>query len=162
MRSHGAALGQDTDRGSVSKIAHCGSRPTFIEWRWRWAMGTFRVEATVSHLHDRERSLMLDLLVDTGATYTTLPREVAEALGLEPIDTRRLRLGDGREEIWPIAALLVRVGDQECPSLALIGRPGGPPLLGAITLEELSLRVAPSSGQLIPATSYLVSPYCCD
>lgn len=122
----------------------------------------FRVEATVSHLQDRERGLVLDFLVDTGATYTTLPREVAEALRLEPIDTRRLRLGDGHEEIWPIAAILARVGDQECPSLALIGRPGGPALLGAVTLEELSLAVDASGGKLIPSTPYLVSPYCCD
>jgi clan AA aspartic protease len=120
-------------------------------------MGTFRVEATVSHLLDRERSVTLDLLVDTGATYTTLPLEVADALGLEPIDTRRIRLGDGREELWPIAAIRVRVGEQECPSLALIGQPGGPALLGAVTLEELSLGVDPSARRLVPTTSYLLT-----
>jgi clan AA aspartic protease len=119
-------------------------------------MGTFRVDVTVSNLQDRERSVTLALLVDTGATYTTLPREVADALGLEPIDTRQIRLGDGREEQWPIAAILVRVGEQECPSLALIGRPGGPALLGAVTLEELSLGVDPSGKRLVPTTAYLV------
>ncbi|HMH48723.1 MAG TPA: retroviral-like aspartic protease family protein [Candidatus Acidoferrum sp.] len=120
-------------------------------------MGTFRVEATVSHLQDRERSATLDLLVDTGATYTTLPREVADALGLEPIDTRRIRLGDGREELWPIAAIRVRLGEHECPSLALIGQRGGPALLGAVTLEELSLGVDPSARRLVPTTSYLLT-----
>ena len=121
-------------------------------------MGSFRVEATVSHLQDRERRVTLDLLVDTGATYTTLPRDVADAPGPEPIDTRRIRLGDGREELWPIPAIFVRVGEQECPSLALIGWAGGPALLGAVTLEELSLGVDPSGRRLIPTTSYLVSP----
>ena len=121
-------------------------------------MGTFRVDATVSNLQDRGRGVTLGLLVGTGATYTTLPREVADALGLEPIDTRRIRLADGREELWPIAAILLRVGEQVCPSLALIGRPGGPALLGAVTLEELSLGVDPSGRRLIPTTSYLVSP----
>ena len=120
-------------------------------------MGTFRVEVTVSNLQDRERGVTLDLLVDTGATYTTLPREVADALGLEPIDTRRIRLGDGREELWPITAIRVRIGEQECPSLALIGQPGGPALLGAVTLEELSLGVDPSARRLVPTTSYLLT-----
>jgi clan AA aspartic protease len=120
-------------------------------------MGAFRVEATVSNLQDRERSATLDLLVDTGATYTTLPREVADALGLEPIDTRRIRLGDGREELWPITAIRVRIGEQECPSLALIGQPGGPVLLGAVTLEELSLGIDPSARRLVPITSYLLT-----
>ena len=119
-------------------------------------MGTFRVDVTVTNLRDRDRSVTLPLLVDTGATYTTLPREVADALGLEPIDTRRVRLRDGREERWPIAAILVRVDGQECPSLALIGQPGGPALLGAVTLEELSLGVDPVARRLIPTTSYLV------
>ena len=119
-------------------------------------MGTFRVEVTVSNLRDRERSVTLPLLVDTGATYTTLPREIADALGLEPIDTRRIRLGDGREERWPIAAILVRIAGQECPSVALIGRPDGPALLGAVTLEELSLGVDPAARRLIPTTAYLV------
>ena len=59
-------------------------------------MGTFRVEVIVSNLRDPSRSVTLPLLVDTGATYTTLPGEVVDALGLEPIDTRRVRLGDGR------------------------------------------------------------------
>ena len=122
-------------------------------------MGTFRVEATVSNLQDRERSVTLDLLVDTGTTYTTLPREVADALGLEPIDTRRIRLGDGREELWPITAIRVRIGEQECPSLALIGQPGGPALLGAVTLEELSLGVDPSARRLVPTTSYLLTRF---
>ena len=55
-------------------------------------MDTFRVEATVSHLQDRKRSVTLDLLVDTGTTYTTLPREVADALGLQPVGPFARRL----------------------------------------------------------------------
>ena len=116
-------------------------------------MGTFRLEATVSNPRDPARSVTLPLLVDTGATYTTLPRDVADALGLEPIDTRRVRLADGREERWPIAPVLVRVDGGEGPSLALIGRAGGPALLGAVTLEELALGVDPSGQRLIPTTS---------
>ena len=121
-------------------------------------MGTFRVDATLSHLQNRERSLTLDLLVDTGATYTTLPREVADALGLEPTDTRRIRFRDGREERWPVAAIFIRVDGQESPSFALIGPPGGPALLGKVTLEELALGVDPFARRLIPTMSYLVSP----
>ena len=116
-------------------------------------MGTFRVDVAVSNLADRERSLTLPLLVDSGATYTTLPREVADALGLEPNDTRRVRLGDGREERWPITPIFVRLEGQEGHSFALIGPQGGPALLGAVTLEELALGVDPSRQRLIPTTS---------
>ena len=119
---------------------------------------TFWVDVTVRNLDDHERCRTIRLLIDIGTTYTTLPREIAEELGLDPIDTRRIRLRDGREERRPIAAILVHVDGQESPSLALIGQPGVPALLGAVTLEELALGVDPSSGQLIPKTSYLVSP----
>ena len=113
-------------------------------------MATLLVDATVSNLEGRERSVTLALLVGTRATYTTLPREVADALGLEPFDTRRIRLGDGREECWPVAAIFIRLSRQEGP--------GSPALLGKVTLEELALGVDPSARRLIPTTSYLVSP----
>ena len=116
-------------------------------------VGTFRVEATVGPLDDRARSVTLPLLVDTGASYTTLPREIAQGLGLEPIDVRRVQLADGREERWPIAAIHIRVGGQAGPSLALIGPPGGPALLGAVTLEELALGVDPLGQRLVPTIS---------
>ena len=120
-------------------------------------MGTFRVDATVSNLQDRGRSVTLGLLVGTGATYTTLPREVADALGLEPIDTRRIRLADGREELCPIAAILLRVGEQEL-SVAGPDRPArrlsaaGRGHARRVVTRRRSIR------QLIPTTSYLVSP----
>lgn len=116
-------------------------------------MGQFRVEATVSNLDDRSRSLTLSLLVDTGATYTTLPAETAEALGLTPIDRRRVLLADGREDVWPVAPIFVRLEGREAPTLALIAPRGGPALLGAVTLEELALGVDPSRIRLIPVTS---------
>ena len=113
-------------------------------------MGTFRVDVTVSNLAERQRSLTLPLLVDTGATYTTLPREVADALRLEPIEIRQVRLGDGRVDSWPMAAILVRIEGRESPSLTWIGPPGGPALLGAVTLEEFALTVDPAARRLIP------------
>ena len=113
-------------------------------------MGTFRVEVTVSSLANRQRSLTLPMLVDTGATYSMLPREVADELGLEPIETRRVRLADGRDERWPMAAILARIDGRESPSLAWIGPPGCAALLGAVTLEEFALGVDPFTRRLIP------------
>src|SRR6266699_3647560 len=40
-------------------------------------MGTFSVEATVANLADPAMRVTLGLLVDTGATWTTLPGDVA-------------------------------------------------------------------------------------
>lgn len=118
-------------------------------------MGTFRVQVVVSNLRDPDRSRSLSLLVDTGATYTTLPLDIVEALRCEPIGARRVRLGDGREEAWPVTSVMLRLADQEAPTLCLIGPCGGPSLLGAVTLEEFALGVDPIAQRLIPVTSYL-------
>jgi predicted aspartyl protease len=119
-------------------------------------VGTFRVEVTVSNLGDRARRRTLALLVDTGSTYTTLPRDIVEAVGAEPTGTRRIRLGDGRLEEWPVTAVLVQLNAQEFPTICLVGPRGGPALLGAVTLEEAGLGVDPSGRRLVPVAGYLV------
>src|SRR2546427_4579711 len=118
-------------------------------------MGTFRVEVTLKNVHESARRQTLSLLVDTGATYTTLPRTVAESLGCSPIGTRRVLLANGREEEWPIGLVLMTLENQELPTVCLIGPNGGPALLGAVTLEEFALSVDPVARRLVPVRSYL-------
>ena len=120
-------------------------------------MGTFRVDATFRSAHDRERRATVSLLVDTGAAWTTLPRETIEALGASPIADRRVRLANGTEETWPVTVLLVTLEGAELPTVCLVGPPGGPSLLGAVTLEEFSLSADPVGRRLVPVSGYLMS-----
>jgi predicted aspartyl protease len=120
-------------------------------------MGTFRVDAAFRSMHDRDRTASVSLLVDTGATWTTLPRETVEALGASPVSERRVRLANGREETWPITILLVTLEGAELPTICLIGPPGGAALLGAVTLEEFSLSADPVGRRLVPVSGYLMS-----
>jgi predicted aspartyl protease len=118
-------------------------------------MGTFRVEVTVKNLLDPTRSRTLSVLVDTGATYTTLPKGVVDALGCQPVGTRRVLLANGREEEWPFGIVLLTLESQELPTVCLIAPDGGPALLGAVTLEEFALSVDPVARRLVPVRSYL-------
>lgn len=118
-------------------------------------MGTFLVDVVVKGIHDSSRARALSVLVDTGATYTTLPRDVADTLGCRPIGTRRVLLASGREEEWPISIVSIVLEGQEGPTFCLIGPNGGPSLLGAVTLEEFALGVDPVAKRLIPVRSYL-------
>ena len=120
-------------------------------------MGTFTVEATFRSIHDRERTSIVPVLVDTGATWTTLPEETIERLGSAPISERRVRRADGREETWPVTVVLVTLGGEELPTLCLIGARGGLSVLGAVTLEEFSLAVDPVGRRLVPVSGYLTS-----
>jgi clan AA aspartic protease len=118
-------------------------------------MGTFQVEVTIRNLYESGRTRTLSVLVDTGATYTTLPKDVVEALGCQPIGTRRVLLANGREEEWSVGAILLTLEGQEGPTFCLIGPNGGPALLGAVTLEEFALGVDPVAKRLVPVRSYL-------
>ena len=118
-------------------------------------MGTFSVEVTIKNFRDPRRKRDLSLLVDTGATYTTLPRKVADAVGCQRIGTRRILLADGREEEWPVGVVSMTLEGQEVPTLCLIGPDGGPALLGAVTLEEFALAVDPVAKRLIPVRGYV-------
>jgi predicted aspartyl protease len=120
-------------------------------------MGTFHVEVTIKNWQDPARARTLPLLVDTGATYTTLPREVIEVLGCQPIGMRRILLANGQEENWPATTVVVTIDGQEGPTFCLVGPPGGPALLGAVTLEEFALGADPVAKRLIPVRGYLTA-----
>lgn len=118
-------------------------------------MGTFNVDVTVGNLSHPDRKRDVSVMVDTGATYTTLPQEVVEGLGCRTIGSRHVVLADGREEEWPITYVWLTVDRLEGPTFSLIGPPGGPALLGAVTLEEFALGVDPVAKRLVPVRSYL-------
>lgn len=59
-------------------------------------MGTFSVRAVIWNVAEPAKSITVDLLVDTGSTYTVIPGRVLEELGVKPIRAVRLRLADGR------------------------------------------------------------------
>lgn len=61
----------------------------------RRIMGFTYVKVRVSNPLKVERFKDVDLLVDSGAVFTSIPREVLEELGLSPIDRERLRVYGG-------------------------------------------------------------------
>ena len=58
-------------------------------------MAAFRVTIEIAPM-DQSRFEQIDALVDTGATYTVVPRDVLERLGITPQFRRRFRVVEGR------------------------------------------------------------------
>ena len=71
-------------------------------------MGHFHVSVQVSH-RAGGRFEPLNALVDTGATYTWIPRDVLEGLGIVPEDQWPFVLADGREVLYPVAWINIRM-----------------------------------------------------
>ena len=119
-------------------------------------MGTFRISIQLARV-DGEQFESMEALVDTGASYTWIPRDLLERLGVRPDDERVFVLADGREVRYPMAWVRVRLEGRGRiqPTLVVCGDSGTEPLLGAFTLEGFGLGVDPVNRRLIPVPGLL-------
>lgn len=122
-------------------------------------MGTFSVKGTVSNLTDPARRVSAELLVDTGAVYSMLPRSILVSLGIIPRSQRQFRLGDGRRVVWEFGDAVFMVDGYQAPSPVIFGDENCPHLLGAVTLEAMGVGVDPVNRKLIPIEGLLASPH---
>ncbi len=95
--------------------------------------GTFRVPIEVGN-PEGNRWERVEALVDTGASYTLLPRPLLERLGVSGALRHPFVLADGRQLEYEVAETRVRLDGQTRVTLVIFGEKGTEPLLGAYTL----------------------------
>jgi predicted aspartyl protease len=115
-------------------------------------MGTFLHPITL--IGATGERVTVDALVDTGATFTTMPSETLLELGVRPHRIVRLRLADGRSHEQELGHMLVEVDGLEGPTYVLFGSEGAPASIGAITLEGFLLGVDPVAKRLVPVEGW--------
>ena len=113
-------------------------------------MGQFAVRTIIAHPGDPHRAAEVELLVDTGATLSWLPRQILEQLGIPRLLRRRLLLADGGFVERDTAGVLMRVHGTDGMVTVVIAEPGDAHLLGATALETLGFGIDPIRQQLIP------------
>jgi clan AA aspartic protease len=118
-------------------------------------MGTFRYPVTLLSL-DRAQRVTLEMLVDTGATYTWVPEPILRQLGYQPTFRRRLRLANGQIIERSGCEAIVEIDGNALTTIVLFGDPASEPLLGAVTLEQFSLAPDPIAQRLIPIEALLM------
>lgn len=117
-------------------------------------MGAFRVAIEIGDPQGR-RFEPIEALVDTGATYTWVPRSILERLGVQPTEERPFILADGRQLSYGMAWTMVRLNGKAQPTLVVLGEEGTESLLGVVTLEEFGLGVDAVNQRLIPTPGLL-------
>jgi clan AA aspartic protease len=88
-----------------------------------------------------------DALVDTGATWTCVPRTVVDRLQLRNVGRVAVRTASGREELEQSYAQLELAGKSIVTNIR-ISDALETVLIGVTTLESLGLAVDPSRGEL--------------
>ena len=123
-------------------------------------MGTFQSTVEIGD-SQQQRFQGVELWVDTGATYTWLPRDLLESLGYMPTFRRQFLLADGTVIERDLCWVPVRLNGEVQPTPCVFGDQGSEPLLGAMTLETFSLGVGPVNRKLIPvlANALMIRPF---
>jgi clan AA aspartic protease len=104
---------------------------------------------------DRSTSKEVDLLVDTGSTYTWVPRSVLEAITIKPVTTRNFRTIDGRMLKREVGEVLMELVNERATTMVVFAEKDDANVLGVHALEGLGLEVDPVSKQLRKAEALL-------
>jgi len=94
------------------------------------------------------KAIELEALVDSGATFTKVPKEIADSLGLKARYETEVELVDGRRVKRGLAGAEVELEGVRRPVLVAIGEEGERALIGYTTLELLGFKVNPVTGKL--------------
>jgi len=93
-------------------------------------------------------------IVDTGAVYTVIPREILDEIGVKPVEKRKF-VAFGGEIERELGEAIVKLMGKSCTTKVIFGDKDLI-VLGVYTLEGLGLEVDPVSGRLKEATLYLL------
>ena len=124
-------------------------------------MGRVTTEILVENLEDQwavKRGLMPadqarrvtvpDALVDTGATFLSLPAAMVATLGLAQTKVRQVVTSVGPSALPVYEAVRLTIQGRDC-LMQVLGVPDGvPPLVGQLPLEALDLVVNPQGQEL--------------
>ena len=119
-------------------------------------MGTFQVEMEIGDPQG-QRYERVNALVDSGATYSTVPSSMLRSLGVVPHGTRRFVMADGTRIERDFGRTWVRLDGQEDIVPVIFSDDDALPLLGAVTLEIFSLGIDPVNSRLIPVDGLLMA-----
>lgn len=97
----------------------------------------------------------LELLVDTGSTYSWIDARVLSALGVRRTRTRRFRTITGRRVVRDLGDAFVEYRGESAPTAVVFATQRDAHVLGLHALESLGLEVDPVSGRLKRSRSLL-------
>ncbi len=114
-------------------------------------MGTFFIRCKIENIVDRSRSVVMPkMLVDTGSEFTWIPETALEKIGVkrEKKDVPFI-MANGQQITRSVGFAIIRYGKYFTVDEVVFAEKGDLLLLGARTLEGLSLAVDPRKKKLV-------------
>jgi len=108
-------------------------------------MGHTSAKVTVRNPHEVSKQLDLELLVDTGSTYTWIRRSRLDRLDFKPMVKWKFKTIEGRIIERDIGEAIVECLGEKVTSIVAFGEESDAEVLGVYALEGLRLEVDPIS-----------------
>jgi clan AA aspartic protease len=105
---------------------------------------------------DLARHEEVEVLVDSGALFTSIPRPILERLGLRPVTRQRLRVYGGGIVERDVGGAVVEYGGRRAVAPIVFGEAEDIPVLGATALESLGYQIDPVSKKLEPVDLLMI------
>lgn len=119
-------------------------------------MGFTYVKVRVANPLVLEKFEEVDLLVDSGAIFTSISRDILKRLGLEPVDREKLRVYGGAVVEREIGWALIEYGGKRRVVPVIFGEKEDIQVLGATGLESLGYQVDPVTKRLKPVELLMI------
>jgi len=104
---------------------------------------------------DPSKSEEVELLVDTGSTYSWIPKGILERLDVGRKGTWKFKTVDGRILDREIGETVVECMGERATRVVVFAEEGDAAILGVDALEGLGLEIDPITGQLKKAEAVL-------
>ncbi len=119
-------------------------------------MGLTSVKIVIANPKSPERTREVELLVDTGATYSMIQSKILRELGIEPHGRRSFTLASGEKIQREVGGALYKLNGILGYAGVIFGEEGDQSLLGVTALEEMGLEVDPVTRKLKSTELYLL------
>ncbi len=111
-------------------------------------MGITFADLSLRNIDNPAKKTTGKFLVDSGATFTVVPKEISKTLNLKSVRKEKFELADGGEIIRGVGNCMVKYKDIEVATQVILGEEDDSALLGVLTLEEMGLTLHPLSRKL--------------
>ena len=113
-------------------------------------VGTFSLDFVIRSRNGTQ-ARTLNGVVDTGASYTVIPAQTLDELGIEREETLLFSFADGFRRELPIALADIELQGRRKSVYVVFGPDSRKILLGAMALESFALAADAKNHRLIPA-----------
>ena len=120
-------------------------------------MGTFTTRLRVWKEEHPESAQELELLVDTGASFSWISKARLEQLGVTPAYQMPFRTIDGRVLERDMAVVYITTDGRSVPDLVVMAEEGEAEVIGAHSIEGLGMAADPVQRRLVPTVMLALS-----